>query len=474
MTPKRPRRKPTPRRRPAPTDALPAGPPPAVAPAEARLPERETDPLVLRKLEWFQDLKFGLLMHWGPYCQWGVVESWSLCPEDEPWCRRDGPFGESYREYVKAYEGLKSTFNPVRFDPRAWAAAAEGAGMRYAIFTTKHHDGFCMFGTKKTDYRITDPGCPFSANPGADVTREIFDAFRRRGFGIGAYFSKPDWHAPDFWWPYFPPFDRNANYDVKKYPERWASFTRFIHDQIEELMTGYGEVDILWLDGCWVNPAVKGQDIDMPGLAAMARSHQPGLIVVDRAVPGRYENYRTPEQEVPEKPLHYVWETCMTMGQSWAYAPNDTYKPAHKLIHLLIDVAAKGGNFLLNIGPDPQGEFPPAALQRLREIGEWMKVNGSAIYGTRPVAPYMEGKLRFTRLPDGTLHAIYLADEWERLPATVPVTAFPPKARSNVTLLGSDEPLRWERGRKGIVIHIPQALRKAPPCKHAWTFRLQV
>ena len=145
----------------------------------------------------------------------------------------------------------------------------------------------------------------------------------------------------------------------------------------------------------------------------MARRHQPGLLVVDRTVTGRYENYRTPEQEVPEKPLPYAWETCMTMGDSWSYVPGDRYKSANRLIHLLVDIVSKGGNFLLNIGPSPEGEFAPEALDRLREIGAWMKVNGEAIYGTRPIAPYKEAKTCFTALPDGTVHAIYLADEDE-------------------------------------------------------------
>lgn len=121
-------------------------------------PQKETDPLVLKKLEWFQDVKFGLLMHWGPYSQWGVVESWSICSEDEPWCQRNI---NDYVEYCRKYEQLKETFNPVKFDPGKWAAAARYAGMKYVVFTTKHHDGFCMFDTKETDYRITDPGCPF-------------------------------------------------------------------------------------------------------------------------------------------------------------------------------------------------------------------------------------------------------------------------------------------------------------------------
>jgi alpha-L-fucosidase len=439
---------------------------------DKRSEERETDSLVLKKLQWFQDVKFGLLMHWGPYSQWGVVESWSLCPEDEGWCARKGPHSADYWDYKKTYENLKSTFNPVKFDPAVWASAAKAAGMRYVVFTTKHHDGFCMFDTKKTDYRVTEKDCPFSTNPKRNVAREVFEAFRGKGFGIGAYFSKPDWHAADYWWSYFPPLDRNVNYDVKKYPEKWASFRQFTFDQIKELMTEYGTMDILWLDGGWVNPGNKGQDINMAGIAEMSRSYQPGLIVVDRAVPGRYENYRTPEQEVPEKPLDYVWETCMTMATSWSYVPNDTYKPARKLVHLLVDVVAKGGNFLLNIGPSPEGELPPVSLDRLREIGDWMKVNGSAIYSSRPVAPYIDGKVRFTRMPDGAINAIYLADENETgPPAVVTIAANAPKKGGVVTMLGVRESLKWEQSGTGFMIHVPEQVRNNPPCGHAWTFR---
>ncbi len=144
---------------------------------------KPTDTLVLQKLSWWNDIKFGLLMHWGAYSQWGIVESWSLCPEDENWCKRKIP---DYTEYVKRYEALKYSFNPVRFNPEKWAAAARDAGMRYVVFTTKHHDGFCMFDTKQTNYKITDKECPFSVNKRADVTKEIFNAFRNENFGIGA------------------------------------------------------------------------------------------------------------------------------------------------------------------------------------------------------------------------------------------------------------------------------------------------
>src|ERR1700712_4718507 len=160
---------------------------------------KPTDGLVLQKLDNWQDIKFGLLMHWGTYSQWGVVESWSICPEDEGWTQRKGPYAADWYQYVKAYENLQTTFNPVKFNPEKWAAAAKDAGMKYVVFTTKHHDGFCMFDTKQTDYKITSKLTPFSSNPRSNIAKEVFSAFREKGFMIGAYFSKPDWHSNDFW-----------------------------------------------------------------------------------------------------------------------------------------------------------------------------------------------------------------------------------------------------------------------------------
>ena len=349
----------------------------------------DPNPAIQKKLEDWQDLKFGLLMHWGAYSQWGIVESWSICPEDVSWAtggRKPG-VADSYNDYVTKYTDLKKTFNPTKFNPEKWADAAKEAGMKYVVFTTKHHDGFCMFDSKYTDYKITDKDCPFSTNPRANVTKEIFNAFRKDNFWIGAYFSKPDWHSDYYWWNKFPAIDRNANYSIQKHPDQWKKFVDYTHNQINELMTGYGKVDILWLDGGWVrkktdeevkeallevtensryarNP--QSQDIDMPGLVKEARAKQPGLIVVDRAVPGEYQNYLTPEQHIPETGLPYPWETCMTMGNSWSYVPGDVYKPANEIIEKLVDIVSKGGNYLLNIGPGPDGELDPVAYQKAK------------------------------------------------------------------------------------------------------------
>ncbi|MBE0648190.1 MAG: alpha-L-fucosidase [Bacteroidales bacterium] len=430
----------------------------------------ETDPMVLEKLEQWKDLKFGLLMHWGPYSQWGIVESWSLCSEDEPWCKRKM---KNYVDYCREYEKLKDTFNPVNFDPESWARAAKEAGMKYVVFTTKHHDGFCMFDTKETDYRITDAGCPFSENPRSNVTKEIFDAFRNEGFLTGAYFSKPDWHCNDYWAEEWATPDRNVNYSIEKYPERWQKYCDFTKNQIEELMTEYGPVDILWLDGGWVAPQ-NGQDVNMGDIVEMARKHQPGLIVVDRAVGGRYENYRTPEQHIPGELLDYPWETCMTMAGSWSYVPNDRYKPTRKIVHLLADIVSKGGNYLLNIGPGPDGSWHDTAYIRLQEIGSWMKINGEAIYGSRPILPVEYKNIRFTCNPDGTVYLIYLANENEiTLPSTIFADGFLPSGGSTIQLLGRKGDLKWKKEGTGFRIEIPASWREHPPCDYAWTFRIR-
>ncbi|HEY8927573.1 MAG TPA: alpha-L-fucosidase [Mucilaginibacter sp.] len=445
------------------------------------------DPAVQQKLSQWQDLKFGLFMHWGTYSQWGVVESWSICPEDEGWTQRKGPYSADYNAYLKAYENLQTTFNPTHFDPDKWVKAAKDAGMKYVVFTTKHHDGFCMFDTKQTDYKVTSAKTPFSTNPKGNVAKEIFDAFRKDNFMIGAYFSKPDWHSPDYWWPYFPPKDRNVNYDPAKHPEKWQKFKDYTYNQIQELMTGYGRIDILWMDGGWVRPlktvdttvdwqrGIKyDQDIDMPRIAKMARSNQPGLIMVDRTVTGPYENYTTPEQQVPDKPLSYPWETCMTMGNSWSYVPGDHYKSSQQIVQLLVKIVSRGGNLLMNIGPGPDGDWDPEAYKRLADIGKWIKINGEGIYGSKSVAPYSDGNIFFTQSADGNKeYAFVLAgDNGIALPATLSIKTDNTKAVQHVTLLGSNIKLKAKQDGGIIRVTIPKALQNGNGLRYAAAFRI--
>jgi alpha-L-fucosidase len=430
-------------------------------------------------------------MHWGTYSQWGIVESWSICPEDLSWAtgaRKQG-IADNYNDYVKSYEKLQTTFNPIKFDPEKWATAAKDAGMKYMVFTTKHHDGFCMFDSKFTDYKITDPRTPFHSNPRSNVAKEIFTAFRKEDFWIGAYFSKPDWHTDTYWWKQFPVSDRNANYSIQKYPEQWKKFSDYTHNQINELASDYGKLDILWLDGGWVrkktdeeiknellevyegsrwarNP--QSQDIDMPRLVKEVRAKQPKLIVVDRAVPGEQQNYLTPEQHIPETGLPYPWETCMTMANSWSYVPNDVYKPANEIIEKLVDIVSKGGNYLLNIGPSPDGELDAMAYQRLKEIGTWMRTNGESIYGTRIYSSFSEGDaIRYTQSKDGKTQYVFLFDfPKEKLLLTK--IALSKKAK--MQLLGSTSNIAWKQNGTTLEVSLPEGLKTATD--HVWVLKI--
>jgi alpha-L-fucosidase len=449
---------------------------------------KPTEPSVIAKLDKWQDWKFGVIIHWGAYSEWGVVESWSLCPEDENWCIRRGPFADNYYQYTEEYEKIRQTFNPTKFSPDKWAAACKDAGMKYVVFTTKHHDGFCMFDSKFTDYKITDKGSIFSQNPKSNIAKEVFSAFRSEGLGTGVYFSKPDWHNDDYWWPYFPVQDRNVNYDPVKYPERWKRYQDYTYNQLEELMSEYGNVDILWLDGGWVRPTGSLteetkpwlgknqwiQDINMPKIAAMAREKQPGILIVDRTVHGEFENYCTPEQQIPDEIPTYPWESCITLGDSWySTGPGENYKSSTWAIHTLIKIVAKGGNFLLGIGPDKTGELVPEVYQRLAEIGKWMDVNSSAIYNSKPLAPYQQGKFCFTQSKDGNIkYAFYLIDEAEVLPQNIEIPLEFIGNSRQIGLLGYSKPLsvKFKNGIK--TVEIPKEYGKIAGVSEALVFKL--
>lgn len=437
----------------------------------------ETDPVILNRIAEWQDLKFGLMIHWGIYSQWGVVESWSIC--NEPWINRNGA---NYTDYKRDYQNLNTTFNPSHFNPKQWASIAKEAGMKYLVFTTKHHDGFCLFDTKETHYSVTDPSCPYSHNDHPDITAEVVKAFREQGLWTGLYFSKPDWHCPDYWAPEWATPDRNVNYDPQLHPERFQRYRDFTYRQIRELTHNYGDIDILWLDGGWVRPewsindecrdwlGCQGwvQDINMPKIATMAREENPDLIIVDRTVHGQYENYQTPEQQVPDTLLPFPWETCMSMGDSWSYVETDNYKSTNKIIHLLVDIVAKGGNYLLNIGPDAEGDFPPIAVERLQEIGQWMKINGEAIYGTRPLFPYTDGNFRFVQKAN-TVYAIYLLNEGENMPRQFFFSDLLKLKTGKIKVLGSKKQGKLSLSDGHYVIETPSL----PTHQHAIVFELK-
>ncbi len=359
-------------------------------PAPANRPDR---------LEWFRDLGFGMFIHWSLDSQLGSVISHSMVGASE--------------DYLKRFIGdLPKTFNPRKFNPQDWAVLARLAGMKYVVFTTKHHSGFCMFETKTTDFGIMHT--PFRR----DITAEIANAFRGQGIAPGFYFS-PD----DFWWLY-----RNGKTIQRHSPDVIPANNPGLlaHDQaqVRELLTHYGPIDIMFFDG------------PPEGLRELAWQIQPNVVVTRGAI-------QTPEQYIPGAPLEGVWESNLTMGTQWQYKPtNEVYKPGGQLISMLIETRAKGGNLLLNVGPKPDGELPIEQEERLREVALWMFVNSESIYAVRPWVVTNEGDYWFTKKKDEDTLYVFVKEqerwkygEWKE----IVLTSVRATERTEASVLGQND-----------------------------------
>ena len=410
-----------------------------------------TDPQLLTKLKHWQDQKFGVLMHWGLYSVPGIVESWSICSED--WIVRERK--PTYEEDKAWYWSQKDSLNPVNFDPSKWADVMKKAGMKYMIFTTKHHDGFCMFDTKYTDFSIAHG--PFGKDPRHNIAKEVFNAYRNKGFMIGCYFSKPDWHSKWFWNPYYATPNRRINYKKQQHPDWWQNYRKFTQNQLNELTTDYGNIDILWLDGGWIT----GEEIGLDTILVDARKRNPGMISVDRTIRGKNENYQTPEQGIPAKQLDIPWESCITLSHAWGWTPNAKFKSPNKVIGILSEIVAKGGCLALGVGPKADGTLQPEVVKNLLQIGNWLNKNGQAIYSTVNAAHYNDGKVWFTADKNGkTLYAIYALEDGEKTPKTITWTENKPKGK--LILLQNGKSVKYTIKGNQVTVTLPSGLKNEP------------
>ena len=319
------------------------------------------------KTDWFQHDRFGMFIHWGTY---------SLAARHEWVKSREQIDTETYMKYFKH-------FDPDLYDPKAWAKAAKAAGMKYFIITTKHHEGFCLWDTKYTDYKVTNT--PY----GKDVLRPMVEAFREEGLKIGFYHSLLDWFHEDYTVDVCHPMRENEEYIAHDAERDLSRYVDYLHKQTEELMTQFGKIDILWYD---FSPraterfAGKGRDEwRAEELIKLIRSYQPDIMINDRLQID--QDVKTPEQFQPRGWLHVngqpvVWEACQTFSGSWGYHRDEsTWKSVDMLIRMLVDTVSKGGNLLLNVGPTARGEFDERAIERLEGMGKWMHHNSRSIYG---------------------------------------------------------------------------------------------
>ena len=317
---------------------------------------------------WFDTARFGMFIHWGL----SSVRGWELS-----WPMVGGNFALPHCQNVAItdYYASADSFDPTHYDPREWARLAKRLGMQYAVLTTKHHDGFALFDTRLSSFSV------MQAPYGKDIVRAWADAFRAEGLRLGVYFSLSDWHHPDY-----PPFTEafkpyNFANLPQPTPEQWARYLDVLFGQVRELLSNYGRLDVIWFDGQWERiPADRWKPDE---LRALIKSLQPEILINDRLP--ECGDFDTPEQFIPPQPLARPWETCMTINESWGYNPSDThYKSPRQLVHALCEVAGKGGNLLLNLGPMGDGRLPAEQLERVEPVAGWMAAHGESIVGTMP------------------------------------------------------------------------------------------
>ncbi|MFC2097257.1 alpha-L-fucosidase [Bacteroidota bacterium] len=408
------------------------------------------------RMKWWRDARFGMFIHWGAYSVPAGIHNGKEIPGIGEWImsRAKIPIPE-YEKYVKQ-------FNPIKFDAKEWVRIAKNAGMKYIVITSKHHDGFCLWDSKVSDYDIMD-AAPFKR----DILKELAKACKKENIKLCFYHSIMDWHHPDA---------KGENF--AKYRDE------YLKPQLKELLTDYGDIGVLWFDGEWIKEWTEPQGKE---LFNYVRNIKPDLIVNNRVGKGRQGmqgmnkdksyagDFGTPEQEILSGMSDFDWEACMTMNDTWGFKKNDhNWKSAERMIHNLADIAAKGGNYLLNVGPTSEGLIPDSSIVRLKEMGNWLNINKEAIYQTGSLKRYKEGEnIRFTI--SGDKKYVYLiALKWPG--EDLYVKGIDLMTDGKISLLGYRKELKYGYdAKKGIKISIPEELQNesSRPCKYAWVFKIE-
>jgi alpha-L-fucosidase len=412
------------------------------------------------RMDWWRDATFGMFIHWGPYAVPAGIYKDKPVKGIGEWIMHNANVP------IPEYEAFVKQFNPQDFNAKEWVAIAKNAGMKYIVITSKHHDGFCLWDSKITNYDIMDFS-PFKR----DILKELSDACKEAGIKMCFYHSIMDWHQPDAESKKGYTHQNTANPDFAKYREN------YLKPQLAELIAKYDPA-VIWFDGEWIPEWTEEQGKD---LYNFLRNLKPDIIVNNRVGKGRqgmngmnkYQDaagdFGTPEQEILEGTSNLDWESCMTINDTWGYKLNDDkWKSSKVLIDNLIDIAAKGGNYLLNVGPTAAGIIPQESVDRLKDMGDWLKINGEAVYATNSLKQYKEGNnIKFTTSKSGKYVFAMITS---KATDTISISSVVPVDGAKVYMLGVKKPLKWTTENGKTTFTLPQKM----PSEFAVTIKIPV